>query len=159
MVSVLMFLENYTTMKMILFLIKIVMGHQTWVSCVNLEKKNQRSGGILTHKIQNSVCNLFCQENYDNCLLDRRVILFVEFTECGTINSEVYCETLKKLRKPMQNKCQSILSSGVVFLNDNTQPHIIEFTQTLLHQLKWEVFDYPHPHTAWIWNLVITIST
>jgi hypothetical protein len=55
---------------------------------------------------------------------DRKGALVVEFMQQGTtITSEVYCETLKKLHRAIQNKRHGMLTSGVVLLHDNLCPH------------------------------------
>ncbi|GBM24878.1 hypothetical protein AVEN_221690-1 [Araneus ventricosus] len=55
---------------------------------------------------------------------DAQEILLIEFmTRRTTINSEVYCRTLKKLKRAIQNKRRGLLSSGVVLLHDNSRPH------------------------------------
>ncbi|GBO16461.1 hypothetical protein AVEN_191574-1 [Araneus ventricosus] len=55
---------------------------------------------------------------------DAQGILLIEFMTRGTtINSEVYCRTLKKLKRAIQNKRRGLLSSGVVLLHDNARPH------------------------------------
>ncbi|GBO45772.1 hypothetical protein AVEN_28188-1 [Araneus ventricosus] len=55
---------------------------------------------------------------------DAQGILLIEFMTRGTtINSEVYCRMLKKLKRAIQNERRGLLSSGVVLLHDNARPH------------------------------------
>ena len=63
----------------------------------------------------------------------------------STINSErySYCETLKKLRRAIQNKRRGKLSSKVLFFHDNARPHTASRTWELLDHFGWEVFDHP----------------
>jgi hypothetical protein len=50
-------------------------------------------------------------------------VLMAEFMQQGTtVTSEVYWETLKKLRRAIQNKRRGKLISGVVLLRDNVRP-------------------------------------
>jgi len=50
-------------------------------------------------------------------LWDRKGILLTEFMATGTtITTEVYCETLNKLRRLMQKKNGGMLTKGVVLL-------------------------------------------
>ena len=66
----------------------------------------------------------------------------IEFMEPGTtITSETYCETLKKLRRAIENKRRGMLTSGVVLLHDNTRPHTAARTQDLLQKFRWDLFD------------------
>jgi hypothetical protein len=60
---------------------------------------------------------------------DRKGVLTVEFMQKETIiTSEVYCETLKELRRDIQNKRRGMLTYGVrvVLLHDNECTHTIE---------------------------------
>jgi hypothetical protein len=55
---------------------------------------------------------------------DRKGVLLVEFLPQGTtINSAVYCETMKKLRRAVQNKKRGMLSATILLLHDNARPH------------------------------------
>ena len=67
----------------------------------------------------------------------------MDFLERGsTINSERYCETLKKLRRAIQNKRWGKLSSKVLFFHDNASPHTANRTRELLDHFGWEVFAH-----------------
>jgi len=58
----------------------------------------------------------------------------------ATITSELYCETLKQLRRVIQNRRRGLLTSDVVLLHDTMQPHASVRTLQLLRQFKWEFF-------------------
>ncbi|GBL86554.1 hypothetical protein AVEN_194811-1 [Araneus ventricosus] len=53
-----------------------------------------------------------------------------------TINAAVSCQTLRQVRR-------TILTSGVVLIRDNINPHSTVVTQQLLQQFKWDVSDHP----------------
>ena len=75
---------------------------------------------------------------------DRKGVLLIEFMEPGTtITSETYCETLKKLRRAIENKRRGMLTSGVVLLHDNVRPHTAARAQALLQKFHWDMFDHP----------------
>ncbi|GBN77800.1 Histone-lysine N-methyltransferase SETMAR [Araneus ventricosus] len=75
---------------------------------------------------------------------DAEGILLIEFmTHETTINSEVYCRTLKKLKRAIQNNRRGLLSSGVVLLHDNARPHTAVRTGEVLRKFKWDVFQHP----------------
>jgi histone-lysine N-methyltransferase SETMAR len=57
--------------------------------------------------------------------------------------SEVYCRTLKKLRKVIQNKRHGMLTSGVVLLHGNALSHTAACTRELLEHFSWELSDHP----------------
>ncbi|GFV43069.1 histone-lysine N-methyltransferase SETMAR [Trichonephila clavipes] len=73
---------------------------------------------------------------------DRQDILLYEFMSPGTtINAAAYCQTLKRLRRAIQNTRRGMLTNGVRLLHDNARPHTALATKTLLKQFKWEVLD------------------
>jgi hypothetical protein len=77
---------------------------------------------------------------------DRKGVLMVEFMQQRTtVTSEVYCKTLKKLCRAIQNKRCGMLTSGVVLLHHNVLLHTSTAgcTQTLLERFNFELFDYP----------------
>lgn len=52
--------------------------------------------------------------------LGQKRIWLTDFLPGGqTINKDVYCETLRKLCRAIQNKRQGMLTKGVVFFHDN----------------------------------------
>jgi hypothetical protein len=70
---------------------------------------------------------------------DRKGVLMVKFSQQGTtITSEVYCETLQKMRR-----ATGMLTSRVVLLHDNVCPHTVSSTRALLEHFNWELFDHP----------------
>jgi transposase len=75
---------------------------------------------------------------------DRKGVLMVEFIQQSTtITSQVYCETLKTLRRAIQNKRRGMMTPGVVLLHDNERPHTAARTRALLEHFNWEFFDQP----------------
>jgi histone-lysine N-methyltransferase SETMAR len=74
---------------------------------------------------------------------DRKGIFLTEFNAPGTtIMSEVYCETLNKLRRSIRNKRCSLLTKGIIFLHDNTRPHTSARTNALIKLYNWKIFDH-----------------
>jgi histone-lysine N-methyltransferase SETMAR len=68
----------------------------------------------------------------------------VEFLPQGsTINTCVYCNTLKKLHGAIQNKQCGMLSWDVVMLHDNARPQTATATQDLITTFCWEQFNHP----------------
>jgi len=133
----------------------IVTGDETWVSHITPESKQQslhwkhtgspkRKNFKQTFSTRKIMCTVFW---------DRQGVLLVEFLPQGTtINSAVYCETLKKLRHAIQNKRRGMLSATILLLHDNAWPH--SAAQTHLSGNKWTT-----PHTALIWCQVIFTSS
>ncbi|GFS66317.1 histone-lysine N-methyltransferase SETMAR [Trichonephila clavipes] len=70
--------------------------------------------------------------------------LLVKFLEQRkSINSDVYCETLRCLRRSIQNKKTALLTESVVLLHDNARPHVSRVTQMELDKFKWDTLDHP----------------
>ncbi|GBM52926.1 Histone-lysine N-methyltransferase SETMAR [Araneus ventricosus] len=109
------------------FLNRIVTGDETWVAHVIAEKKQQSMAWGHTGsptRLRKACQTLSARKLMVTFFWDARGILLIEFMTRGTtINSEVYCRTLKKLKRAIQNKCRGLLSSGVVLLYDNACPH------------------------------------
>jgi hypothetical protein len=53
------------------------------------------------------------------------------------IASDAYCETLKKLRRAIQNNRSGMLTSGVVIFYDSARPHTAARTRALLEHSTW----------------------
>jgi histone-lysine N-methyltransferase SETMAR len=76
--------------------------------------------------------------------LNAQNVLLVEFMPQGTtINAESYCATLRRLQYAIQNRWWSLLSSGLMLLQDNARSHDAARTQAMLQKFDWEVFEHP----------------
>ncbi|GBM20788.1 Histone-lysine N-methyltransferase SETMAR [Araneus ventricosus] len=76
---------------------------------------------------------------------DRHGVLLVDFMQRGTtINAVVYGQTLRKLRRAIQNKRLGMLTEGILLLHDNARPHTAAQTRALLDSFGWEVLDLPY---------------
>ncbi|GBN21993.1 hypothetical protein AVEN_161371-1 [Araneus ventricosus] len=109
------------------FLNRIMTGDETWVAHVNAETKQQSMAwghiGSPT-RLRKARQTLSARKLMVTVFWVPQVILLIEFMTRGTtINSEVYCRTLNKLKRAIQNKRRGLLSSGVVLLHDNARPH------------------------------------
>lgn len=90
--------------------LKIVTGDENTVSYVNVETKLQSMKWGYKKNVKMSE-DTVSKKQIVPVYWDRKVIIFVEFIECGaTINSEVYHETLIKLQRVIQNKQYDILT-------------------------------------------------
>lgn len=67
----------------------------------------------------------------------------------NTINAAVYCETLRKLRRAIQNKRRGMLTKGVMLLHDNARPQTAARTTTIVEEFNWDIFDHP-PYSPFI---------
>jgi len=138
----------------------IVTGDETWVSHITPKSKQQslhwKHSGLpkrkkfkQTFSTRKITCTVFW---------DRQGVLLVKVLPQGTkIDSAVYCETLKKLKRAIQNKTRRMLSTAILNFT-------ITFGRTLLLRLKT---SSPHlignkrttRRTALIWRQVIFTSS
>ncbi|KAJ4450280.1 hypothetical protein ANN_01700 [Periplaneta americana] len=128
------------------FLDSIVTGDETWISHSTPETKQQsmhwrHSGSPVRTKFKQtlSVWKVMC-----TVFWDRKGILLIDFLPRGeTVNADHYCETLRKLRRAIQNKMCGMLTAGVVLLHDNARPHTARRTAAVLTKFGWELFVHP----------------
>ncbi|GFT06043.1 histone-lysine N-methyltransferase SETMAR [Trichonephila clavipes] len=70
--------------------------------------------------------------------------LLLEFLEYRkSINSDVYCETLRRLRRSIKNIGPRLVTESVVLLHDNACPRVSRNTQMELDKLKWKTLYHP----------------
>ncbi|KAJ0174850.1 hypothetical protein K1T71_009958 [Dendrolimus kikuchii] len=76
---------------------------------------------------------------------DWKGIIHYELLPLGrTIDSELYCEQLMRLKQKVQRKRPELINRrGVVFLHDNAKPHISLATQQKLREFGWKVLMHP----------------
>ncbi|KAJ4439236.1 hypothetical protein ANN_07356 [Periplaneta americana] len=123
------------------FLDRIVTGDETWISHFTPETKQQsmhwqhsrspvRTKSKQTLSVRKVICTVFW---------DRKGILLIDFLPRGeTVNTDRYCETLRKLRRAIQNKRRGMLTAGIVLLHDNAR-----CTAAVLTEFGWELFHHP----------------
>ena len=64
-----------------------------------------------------------------------------------TINSAVYCETLKRLRSAIQSKRRGMQSAAILLFHYDARPHCAAQAQELITSFKWEQMDHPTPYS------------
>jgi hypothetical protein len=74
-----------------------------------------------------------------------------------TIKAARYCETLKKLRRAIQNKRKGLLTRGVCLLQDNARPHTAHVVKQFLGLFGWDILN--HSLYSPTWCLQITINS
>jgi histone-lysine N-methyltransferase SETMAR len=87
----------------------------------------------------------FSLKNHGICFWDRKGFLLVDFMpKRTTINVEAYCNTLKKLRRAIQNSRRGMLTGGgVSLLDDNARPHTAAVSEELLTSFGWDIVTHP----------------
>jgi len=125
----------------------IVTGDETWVSYSNPERKTQsmqwrRSTSPKPRKFKQTPYTK--QKMMVSVFWDKEGVLLVEFMERrSTITADVYCKTLEKLRRAIQNRRRGKLSSGIILLHDNARPHTAAKTQEKIQNFRWDLIDHP----------------
>ncbi|XP_042904384.1 histone-lysine N-methyltransferase SETMAR-like [Parasteatoda tepidariorum] len=86
---------------------------------------------------------------------EQRLLSKVASKQCGspyeeqklehrkTINSYVYCETHRRLRRSIKNKRPGLITEGVVLLHDNARPHVSRVTHMERAKFEWETLNHP----------------
>ena len=128
------------------FLSNIVTGDETWVHHFEPETKRQSMEWHRTtspkkkkFKAIPSAGKVMATVFWDS----EGVILFDVLPHGATINSEVYCATLRKLKKRVQRVRRHKNANELLILHDNARPHTSLRTREELTKLQWTVL--PHP--------------
>ena len=128
------------------FLKSIVTGDETWVAHYTPETKRQSQQWCHTSSpsAKKFKTTISAKKIMASVFWDSQGVLLVEYLPQGeTINAARYCETLKKLRRAIQNKRRGRLTKGVCLLHDNARPHTANVTKQLLDTFGWDVLDHP----------------
>lgn len=128
------------------FLHSIVTGDETWVAHYTPETKRQSSQWRHTSSpsAKKFKTTISAKKIMASVFWDHKGIILIEFLPQGeTINASRYCETLKKLRRAIQNKRRGLLQKGVCLLHDNARPHTANATKQLLESFGWDVLNHP----------------
>ncbi|GFW57490.1 histone-lysine N-methyltransferase SETMAR [Trichonephila clavipes] len=128
------------------FMKRIVTGDETW--CHHYEPETKRDSMQWKHASSPPPKKFRAVKSAGKVFLtvffDVQGPLLVEFLEHGkSINSDVYCETLRRLRRSIKNKRPGLLTEGVVLLHDNARPHVFRVTKMELDKFKWVTLDHP----------------
>ncbi|UYV67486.1 hypothetical protein LAZ67_5000874 [Cordylochernes scorpioides] len=128
------------------FLDSIVTGDVTWVHHTTPETKEQSKQWkhISSPKPLKFKQTLSAGKIMATVFWNRKSLLFCDFMRQGTtINFDRYCETLKQLRRAIQNKRRGMLTKGVRVHHDNAQPHTAHQTTALIEEFEWELVSHP----------------
>ncbi|UYV62960.1 hypothetical protein LAZ67_2002627 [Cordylochernes scorpioides] len=128
------------------FLDSIVTGDVTWVHYTTPETKEQSKQWKHTSspKPPKFKQTLSAGKLIATVFWDRKGLLLCDFMRRGTtINFDRYCETLKQLRRAIQNKRRGMLTKGVRSHHDNARPHTAHQTTALVEEFGWELVSHP----------------
>ncbi len=140
------------------FLSRIVIWDEAWVHHFQPESKQQsmlrsEKGGKASKKFKqvDSASKVMLTLFWDS-----KGVLLEEYLPPGwTVNADVYCETLFKLRRAIQNKRRGKLSKGIVFCTIMRIP-----TQSFSHRFSSTIFSGTYSRirpTLWIWRYLISM--
>ncbi|GFX08087.1 histone-lysine N-methyltransferase SETMAR [Trichonephila clavipes] len=122
------------------FLQRIVTGDETWVTYDNIVRKQSWSKrgeaaptvakpGLTARKV------LLCIWWNWKAIIYYELLLYDQ-----TLNSDLYCQRLDRLKLAIDQKRPKLASRrGVVFHQDNARPHTSVVTRQKLWELGWEV--------------------
>jgi histone-lysine N-methyltransferase SETMAR len=122
----------------------IVTGDKNWIVYNNVERK--RSWGRQGERPLSTPKAELHQKSVMLCIWwDWKGILYYDLLPRNqTINSNVYCSQLDRLKAAIDQKRPELVNrKGVVFHHDNARPHVSLATGQKLMQLGWDVL--PHP--------------
>ncbi|CAF4888914.1 unnamed protein product [Pieris macdunnoughi] len=128
------------------FLDSIVTGDETWAHYYTPETKEQSKQWRHTHwpKVKKFKQEKSAGKVMATVFWDRKGVLLIDFMPRGaTINADRYCETLRKLRRAIQNKRRVMLTKGVRLHHDNARPHVANKTTSIITEFGWDVLDHP----------------
>lgn len=94
-----------------------------WLTFFSADEHSQESIKSCHTTSQNQT-NTATAQDHGSVFWDRQDVLHVDFIPQGgtIINSEAYCAILTKLRRVVQNKRHSLLSKGILLVQDNASP-------------------------------------
>jgi hypothetical protein len=127
-----------------------VTGHETRVSFVNVQTKEQSKHWIHTYSPNKS--NVFKQ-----VLSARKLMAIIFWRQEGNTDGGNYAtwdhnnvrsvlRNSKQIHRAIQNKRRGMLTSGEMLLHDNALPHTAARTRALLEHFNWELFGR-HPYS------------
>ena len=128
------------------FLSRLVTSDESWISHFDPETKEQskawmRRGSDPPLKAAKSAWK---KKIMLTAFFDRSGVLTLDFLEDGaTINSDRYCQSLKKLKTDYRNKRRGQSSKDILLLHDNAKPHVPKKTKEALENLGIIVIDHP----------------
>nr|GBN47533.1 hypothetical protein AVEN_99006-1 [Araneus ventricosus] len=68
-------------------------------------------------------------------------VILIDLLTSGTISTVHYCDTLTKLKSVIRRQRSSLLSRGVLVLDDNSRFHTARDTKEHVRRLGWESLD------------------
>ena len=128
------------------FLSRLVTSDESWISHFDPETKEQskvwmRRGSDPPVKAAKSAWK---KKIMLTAFFDRTGALTLDFLEEGaTINSDRYCQSLKKMKTDYRNKRRGHSSKDLLLLHDNATPHVSKKTKETLESLGILVIDHP----------------
>ncbi|GFU53119.1 histone-lysine N-methyltransferase SETMAR [Trichonephila clavipes] len=127
------------------FMKRIVTGDETW--CHHYESETKQDSMQWKHASSPPSKKFRAVKSAGKVLFtvffDVQGPLLVEFLEHRkSINSDGYCETLRRLRRSI-NKRPGRLTEGVVLFHDNARPNVSRVTQMELEKFKGETLEHP----------------
>lgn len=122
----------------------IVTGDEKWIMYENLHNKNQwLSPGQIPVPVAKA--GLHPMKVLLSVFWDCKGVIHFELLEMGqTINSDVYCKILDRLRDALIVKRPALINRNkIIFHHDGARPHTAKVTQQKLKDFQWEIMPQP----------------
>ncbi|KAJ0175787.1 hypothetical protein K1T71_008946 [Dendrolimus kikuchii] len=127
-----------------LFLKKLITGNEKWITH---DKNVQKRSWSKTGQTSQTVAKPGLTRNKVMLCVwwDWKGIIHYELLPPGrTVDSELYCEQLMRLKQKVERKRPELINRrAVVFHHDNARPHTSLATQQKLRKFGWEVLMHP----------------
>ena len=125
------------------FLKKLITGDEKWNTYdKNVRKRSWSKAGQASQTVAKPGLT---RNKVMLCVKDWKGIIHYELLQTGrTIDSELYCEQLMRLKQEVERKRPELINRrGVVFHPDTARPHTSLATQQKLREFCWEVLMHP----------------
>jgi [histone H3]-lysine36 N-dimethyltransferase SETMAR len=126
------------------FLKKLITGDEKWITYdKNVRKRSWSKAGQASQTVAKPGLT---RNKVMLCVWwDWKGIIHYELLPPGrTIDSELYCEQLIRLKQEVERKRPELINRrGVMFHHDNARPHTSIATQQKLREFGWEVLMHP----------------
>ena len=120
------------------FLSCLVTSDETWISHFEPETKQQSKVWTLKGSDPpiKAARSAWKKKIMLTAFFDQKGVITLDFLEeKATINSDRYCESLKKMKADFQNKHRGQSSRTISLLHDNATPHVSKKTQEVVSHL------------------------
>ena len=134
------------------FLQRIMTGDETWVQ--PFEPESKRASMEWRHPISPCSKKFNSQQSPGKVMVtvfwNSDGVILVDFMSKGaTINSDVYIDTLKKLKVRIGSVRPALEMSKILLQHDNARPHTSVKTREVISSFGWTTISHPRIRQTW----------